>query len=381
MRYFKNARYKAKLWIQTHPYSETAKEILEFSFFVIMALTAMYLMGASYLLAPVSLLGAAIGFTAAASISIMLINLSNTSNVSVLNTMGRCAIVLSLAVLLQQLCSHEASSIDLIIKKIDARPGEAIITLIFGVVSWHLFQTFIPKPKVRQVMEGTTVIPRKVVRYSKVGPWSKLSDWDAQFVAAHEAGHAVALGLFPYLENKCHVTLQMGVDADFLDGYCRVNGWGNKSQSMTFHEIHMIILLAGVEAEFLCMGERGISATSDYDRFLNLARKRLQCDHRGIFFNEPANEHEVRHNNEAILELKARYQNITRNLLAENREILDTIRFALIEKGVLQGQEFRDLVSKVRWVPGCPVISPRLDEALKADVDVTNGRFPDSPAA
>lgn len=300
-----------------------------------------------------------------------------------INIVARAIGIFSLTILLDRIFAHQSGDFTPAIDYLAAHPGEALFAILVGFFCWSLCSTFVPGYRIKpMIVAGTAALaPRKTQNYSKVGPWSKLSEWDAQFIAAHEAGHAVALGLFPYIEKGCHVVLQQGVNADFLDGYCRVNGWRNKSQSRTFLEIDMIILLAGVEAELLCMGERGISATSDHECFIEAARKHLQCDDKSLYFNDPANEHEVKYNTDSILALKLKYQNITRNLLAENREILDEIRGLLVEKGVVRGAELQKLLSGVRWVPGCPIISPALDAAMKADTDIADRKYQEPATA
>lgn len=300
-----------------------------------------------------------------------------------LKVVARAIAIFSTAIVLARIYTHQADEFIGIVKYLGNHSGESILAILAGLLTWSFCAPLLPSKKIQpMIVAGTSVAGHKPTKlYSKVGPWSKLSEWDAQFVAAHEAGHAVALGLFPYIEKGCHVVLQMGVDADFLDGYCQVNGWRQKSQSMSYLEIDMIILLAGVEAEKLCMGERGISATSDHERFIEQARKHLQCDDKSLYFYRPANEHEVRHNTDSIMSLKLKYQNITRNLLAENREILDVIRAALVEKGVVKGAELQGLLSRVKWVPGCPIISPALNAALKADVEASDSLYKERPIA
>lgn len=345
-------------------------------------LFAMSLILLTYSFKYTSLAASAIDFVGAAAVFTLLWRYIGDST-NFLNILARGIGIFSLSILLERVYTHCSAEFAQITQYLGEHPGEALLAILTALASWSLLSTFFPSQRIQpMIVAGTSVMaPRATKTYSKVGPWSKLSEWDAQFIAAHEAGHAVALGLFPYIEKRCQVVLQMGVDADFLNGYCRVNGWRNKSQSRAFLEIDLIILLAGVEAELLCMGERGISATSDHERFIEGARKFLQCDEKSLYFNAPANEHEVKHNTDSILALKIKYQNITRNLLAENREILDAIRGALVEKGIVKGQELQELLSGVKWVPGCPVISPALNAAFKADVEIANSRFPEPKTA
>lgn len=349
---------------------------------VLAIIFAMAVILISYAFRGSSLVASSIDFVGAYAL-IRLFMRSHGDSSNLMNMLARSIGVFSITILLERIYSHQPNEFEPIVQYLGQHSGEAILAILCGICAWSLCSSFFPNERIQpMIVAGTTAMaPRKTKVYSKVGPWTKLSEWDAQFIAAHEAGHAIALGLLPYLEKGCHVTLQMGVDADFLDGYCRINGWRNKSQSMTYLKLDLINLLAGVEAEQLCMGERGVSATSDHERFIEGARKYLQCDESSLYFNEPANEHEVKHNTDAIMELKLKYQNIARNLLVENRDILDAIRASLVEKGIVKGEELQKLLSAVKWVPGCPVISPSLVRALKADVEVADSNYQEPKTA
>jgi hypothetical protein len=251
---------------------------------------------------------------------------------------------------------------------IQENSGETIMAFLIGGLAWNIFRLVIPhKSKENCQPSHSSMLSYSMGLYNKIGPWTKLRLWDAQMVSAHEAGHAVVLGLLPYHEKNLEVVMKASQEHGF-DGYCKVNGWSSRSHSMTFLELRMISFLAGVEAEKICTGERSVSGTSDYERFIELATHYLCCSELTLFYLNPKDELESAYNRSKILELRERLQHVVRNLLIENREILEVIRQKLIDKGRVRGSELIDLVTKVRPVPGCPVISDFLREAMREDV-------------
>lgn len=325
-----------------------------------------------------SLVTIAIGLVGSSLISAML-PMTYTLRISAFSATARSIGIFSLTILLQRIYEIDRFAPEIVYLQNHA--GEAIMALLCSAAAWFLMSLFHPgKPAGVTILPGTRVRASTYKTYEKVGPWTKLSQWDAEAIAAHEAGHAVASGLYPHIGKTSHVVLQMGVDQMNLNGYCRTSRRIGHSEAMSFLEVRMIVVLAGIEAEFLCVGERGKSGTSDLEKFKNLAISHLQYDEKVVYFNEPANELELKHNIDSILDLQKKYLNIARNLLAENREILDILRALLVEKGIVQGDEYRELLSRVRPVPGCPVISPALNAALKADIESLDEEYVNTPA-
>lgn len=380
MRALRNLAFKAKLACQTHPAVKTLQDAMDFVALFILVVVFAFL---------------AIDIFSATDKNIAVINLvvayalftlferKASARLSAVSMFGRVIGIISLGLLLRNLYLHSDGLFVDVLAYLQKSPGEVLLGFGFALATWLLVKYFIPaKPSYSgqsalsvRAMAG----PRKP--FEKVGPWSKLTLWDAEGIAAHEAGHAIAFGLFPFLEHDTEAVLQMGVDRSFLDGYCRGNGWRNKVESLTLYDIRMIVILAGVEAERLCLGERLISGTSDHERFIELAKKRLQVDHESIFYNLPKNEFEAKHNSDAIMALKTKYQQIACDLLIANRELLDVIKGGLMEKGRIHGEQFRSLLAQVKPVPGCPVISDILHRALEADAQAFNATLAEKAVA
>lgn len=369
MSIFHRASYWTKLYFKTHPTIIMAKPLAGFFALVSLFSMSMFLLFSS--LSAEGIVLTAIYLAGAVGIFQVLLRLFSQNSCIVDVCLGGATIfTLSFGLSLIYTKKYDGLTAPLL-EYVGSHPAEFIVAIMVWMLTWSIGAIYAPGSKIKPVILAGSLsdFPKEIKQFSKIGPWSHLSDWDAKLIAAHEAGHAIALGLFPYVQKDCQIVMQMGVDKKYTNGYCRTVQWSNQTGSMSFHEIEMIILLAGVEAELLCIGERGISGTSDYERFIEEARQYLLRDHRSVFFYNPLNEHEVKHNTDLILDLKRKYQNITRNLLVENRDILDVLREKLLEKGIVKGEEFHELVAKVKRVPGCPVISPSVDAAMKQDTE------------
>lgn len=367
MSIFHRASYWTKIYFQTHPTIIMASPLSGVFALASLFSMSMFLLYSSFLAGGIVL--TAIYLAGAVGIFQILLKLfSQNSCIADVGLGGVTLFIVSYGLGLIYTKKYDSSAAPLL-EYVSAHQAEFIIAIMVWMLTWSLGAIYAPGSKIKPVILAGSLsdFPKEIKQFSKLGPWSHLSDWDAKLIAAHEAGHAIALGLYPYVQKDCRIVMQVGVDQRYMDGFCRNNSWSNEVGSMALHEIEMIILLAGVEAELLCIGERGISATSDYEKFIEAARKYLLRDHRNVFFYNPLNEHEVRHNTNLILDLKKKYRNITRNLLVENRDILDTLREKLLENGVVKGDEFHELVSRVKPVPGCPVISPSVNAAVKHD--------------
>jgi hypothetical protein len=257
-------------------------------------------------------------------------------------------------------------------------PGEVLMAVFSGCITWFLMRLAIPSLSEDSYLTSMRSVSKDF--YNKIGPWTKLTRFDAEMVSAHEAGHAVVFGLLPYFQKDVEVVMTC-THKDGLDGYCRTNGWNNRSHSMVFLELKMLIALAGVEAEKICTGERTVSGTADYERFIDIAEDYLACGEFELFYHEPKTEIEAAYNRSKVLELRLRLQQVVRNLLIENREILDAIRQKLMDKGRVHGDELTDLLTKVKAVPGCPLISEFLREAMREDVATSDERQVFTPLA
>lgn len=361
--------YLAKLFFQTHPWIKKISESSDiFVFFAQMFMATILMLIA---LTSTEEVFVVINVVGATSLSVLSYGYYS-QRITRLNLFARSIIIFSGTFLFKGILISQFSTYLEMVDQVSAAPGKIIVSVLLGWVLWSLLKYTHPSQLQHCFAHDYRPSYVRMEPFEKLGPWSKTCRWDAELIAAHEAGHAVALGLFPYFTDKIEVTLQMGVDSDQVvrkGGYCRGNDSQIKAESMSYHDIRMITILAGAEAEKVCFGERTTGSTSDYEKFIEYAKRRLQMDDESIYYSYPQNDFEAKHNTDSIMALKTKYQKITQDLLNENREILDLIRTMLVDKGIIKGKELADILMRVKPVPGCPTISASLDAALKADVE------------
>jgi len=209
---------------------------------------------------------------------------------------------------------------------------------------------------------------RPRMRAPLIGPYTKLQGLDADFVAYHEAGHAVVLGLFPFNPDDIEVAMTAEVAGNTNQGWCSSHRLETHCVPREYAELDMIMLLAGREAEYLFAGEASISGGSDNVKWLNQAKIYLQTDSAGVYYQIPSTKLELDHNTAELEKLKARHVNLARQLLMHNREVIEELRVKLLEKGIIKGSELGEIIAKVQPIPGIPSLSDRLVKALEAEV-------------
>ncbi|WP_274644896.1 hypothetical protein [Pseudomonas serbica] len=212
-------------------------------------------------------------------------------------------------------------------------------------------------------------LPPRPRKPTLIGPYTKLQKLDAQFVAAHEAGHAIVLALFPHQPDDIAVVMTADVMGNNNNGWCSSVGLETHITPRGFHELYMILLLAGREAELLFVGEYSICGTTDNDKWLTCARRFLETSPTHIFFRKPASKQEFDFNAEQLEKLKAEHVEIARRLLLANQGLHAQIRDGVLEKGRVEGKELLDLLAQVKNIEGCPALSVLTDQALKADLE------------
>jgi hypothetical protein len=363
-----------KLFLKTHPCMPTVMFVGRSLLFLAIAFNLLWAIGSA--LNQENLMGVGIQLAQSIGLSLILLqfiddrisSLSATLRVFAIDVISACF----------QVGAADPFFVVQATDYVQAEPGKVVMGVFAAVSAWFAIKLVMPKPSGAVYAYALHRASRDF--FKRIGPWTQLRLWDAELVSAHEAGHAVIVGLLPFHQKDLEVVMT-GDQRDGLDGYCRTNGWKNRSHSMVFLELDMMTSLAGVEAEKICTGERTISGTSDYDRFIESAEQYLACGEFELFYLEPKNELEAAYNRAKVLELRLRLQQVVRDLLLENREILESLRQKLMDKGRVHGKELTDLISQVKPVPGCPVISEFLKEAMRVDVTEADDRLGEMPVA
>lgn len=216
---------------------------------------------------------------------------------------------------------------------------------------------------------SNNIPPWPRLRPTMIGPYTKLQNLDAQFVACHETGHAIVLALFPHRPDDIEVVMTADVMGNTNNGWCSGARLKTHCTPRQFLELEMICLLAGREAEWVFLGEYSICGISDNDKWLAAARQYLEASSKVIFFRKPASKQEFDYNAEQLEKLKAEHVGVARSLLLANKAIFEQIRDGMLEKGRVHGKELLDLLAQVKNVEGCPSLSALVDQALKAELE------------
>lgn len=350
-----------KLFLHTHPCIPAISTVGRgFVFFIGLFYCAFVMASIVYF---TSTLNLAINIAQLAVLALLMIRYIDLQ-ISAISMFLRSAGVCATVQLLNLAVRQQSALIESGTAYIQAHPGEVMIAMVAGGSIFVLLRLVVPVWE--NDNSGYSLSRATKNFYNRIGPWTKLRRWDAEMVSAHEAGHAIVVGLLPF--HKQNLEVVMTTEEDGLNGYCEMNGWASRSHSMVFLELRMLTALAGVESEKICTGERTVSATSDYEKFIDIAEKYLSCGEFELFYLDPKNELEADYNRSKVLELRRRLQHVVRALLLENREILEIIRQKLMIKGRVHGPELTELLAQVKPVPGCPKISNILKEAIREDV-------------
>lgn len=246
-----------------------------------------------------------------------------------------------------------------VIALIEGNVGNLLYFAIVFVVLIGIFGfifSFRPQPSQWEMAPGVRVSPDDQQFF---GPWTRLHKNDAEVIAAHEAGHAVVLGLFRYNLPDLTVVMETLISGKPTGGYCAGPWKRDNFKTRSYSELEMIAFLAGVEAEEMLLGERTSGAISDYRRWLDMAERFLATDLHSIFYIRPETDIQKAHNDLQLRTLKVNQANMARKILEANIGVLEEIRDGILAKRKLKGQELLDMLSKVVSVDGCPVISER----------------------
>lgn len=182
---------------------------------------------------------------------------------------------------------------------------------------------------------------------------SAFTELDKRSISIHEAGHAIIVGLNPLLDNGCKVHLAIGPNNDSW-GYCRGVIWPHQVHLRSYVLMDMVCKLAGVEAEKMVIGECGISGSSDYAGWLELAERMLLSDPDQVYFSKPSTVAQIEHNRQALNALRKEHQALARRILEANRDILQSLAALIREKYEVSGPELYKILSAVKPVEGVP---------------------------
>lgn len=181
-----------------------------------------------------------------------------------------------------------------------------------------------------------------------------ITEKDRDIIAAHEAGHAVVLGLYRELPKHIEIVMRKKPSDTGSLGHCSGLVWGHALANKAFVEWDMLFCLAGIEAERIIIGEISLGGSSDYKNWNSLAEEFLAGHDELIYFQGPKNTWQEDHNAKQLGDLRQAQQALTREILLENENILLILRDQLLQHNRVSGEELVAILAKVETVEGSP---------------------------
>lgn len=171
---------------------------------------------------------------------------------------------------------------------------------------------------------------------------------DIRRTAIHEAGHLVYYADLPELPADLSVKVLEKIGAaDMFRGQVSSPGVWPSEQTEGFMRWWMQMNLAGSEAEFVLLQERGDGADGDNSRWLHTAKNYLKAGFGEVFYAEPSGEAEQAHNRAVLNALKATHVDAVRARLLSNKEVVAELAEAIAERKVMKLEEIAPYLSRI----------------------------------
>lgn len=178
---------------------------------------------------------------------------------------------------------------------------------------------------------------------------------DVEYVAAHEAAHALVYAALGKLPVGLEVTVLEHVGRNGLLGF--VSGIKQDHQLLTrqFVEWQMLVLLAGKYGEVVAFGEVTIGGGDDQMRWARMATQYLSNHVKGLFYNDPQTDAERKHNAEKLEFLRVEQEEILRTFFEMNVKTFTLLRKVLEEKKAVSRDELVPYLQQVVLPQGFPL--------------------------
>jgi hypothetical protein len=184
---------------------------------------------------------------------------------------------------------------------------------------------------------------------------TKPSKRDYQYIAAHEAGHALVYAALGNLPSGVKVAVNQRPDSNGILGFVT----GIESQyylaEKVFAEWYMLSVLAGKRGEMALFGETTLGSGNDHVRWLNVAKLYLVNHYKGVYYADPQNKFEAEINTEKLEALQAEQMALLDVLFNLNAGVFKELTDALLEKRVLSCEQLSLFLSRVRLPDGFPL--------------------------
>lgn len=178
---------------------------------------------------------------------------------------------------------------------------------------------------------------------------------DREYVAAHEAAHALVYAALGGLPPGLNVTVLDHVGENGLLGFVSGVRQEHRLLQQQFVEWQLLVFLAGNYGEGVAFGEVTIGSGDDQRRWTRMAVDYL-CNHvRGVFYNDPCTDAERKHNAEKLDLLRAEQHELLRVFFARNSMVFTDLRKSLEEKKTILGGELVPYLQRVVLPEGFPL--------------------------
>ncbi len=177
---------------------------------------------------------------------------------------------------------------------------------------------------------------------------------DNRYTAAHEAGHALVYAALDHLPADVRITVLEQPERDGTLGFIsRIKG-PHQLVERAFVEWDMLVLLAGKIGEDRAMGETTMGSSNDFTRWVDAAKRYLSNQYRGLYYPEPQNELELKHNVAIMAELQREQTALLKQLFDRNAALFENLADTLLEKRTLSSEELACFLAKVDLPGGFP---------------------------
>lgn len=183
---------------------------------------------------------------------------------------------------------------------------------------------------------------------------TKLTPRDLSYIKVHEAGHVLIFAALDKLPVNLSVSIKQQHDMESWLG--RVT-YGEILDRLDFQETlywHMLLCLAGQEAERHTFSSLSAGSSSDYEKWHRLAKEYLSNHYRGIYYINTEDPWEAEHNTTAVRNLLSEQRKLLTTFFACNTAMLAKIAHQLGQQQRLTAKELQQLFLGVQFPPQFP---------------------------
>lgn len=235
-------------------------------------------------------------------------------------------------------------------------PQQAFLWGMVGAMIALVYWNFIAPPRRLVVKESRGFLDNEINTF--------VEPFDAYRTSVHEAGHALFLALFSDLPTQCTVRVR---DPGSLKSLA-AHQLGVVTLSFSAHEffnelgmkMRMRMVMAGVLAERLVLGNASSGATSDHHTWSCLAHRYLSNGFEGLFFPSPGNSDERWMNLELLRQFHEQMEKEVSQFLLANRDVLLELAAEVMKHHTLEVEQLEPFIRRVRVPSGW--VLPRMDE-------------------